>query len=359
MKKVSLVVPVYKIPENALVTCVEGLQCQDYHDIEILLVDDGSPDNCGQVCDKLALLDCRVQVLHKQNGGVSSARNLGLEKASGDYVMFVDADDALHPQAISIMTGIAERTMADIVVCNYKRFYTEIVPFDEIQWDYYEYSEYSKPNELTSMMKKCIVEDGDLGARFNGAPWAKLYSTRLIKDNDIHFDISLIRSQDNHFNFRVFGYASKVCYTPCRLYYYRYLPQSSVNRYRENLIDISSKYINALKDEIDKTPNPEIFDKTFLHARIEKMMEFCGLWLGHPLNTYCLDVKLTKLAECKDKWLYDVNGKSLEMSNMSLRNKSLLCAIIEGNYRKAYLLSKTLFMLRQVYYKLMIIRYRW
>lgn len=94
--KISVIVPVYKV-ENFLDRCVESIVGQTYENLEIILVDDGSPDNCPAMCDKWAEKDGRIKVIHKENGGVSSARNAALDIVSGDYICFVDSDDWIDP----------------------------------------------------------------------------------------------------------------------------------------------------------------------------------------------------------------------------------------------------------------------
>lgn len=108
--KISVIVPVYNV-EKYLEKCVESLLNQSLKDIEIILVDDGSPDKCPQICDEYAKKDCRVKVCHKKNGGLSSARNEGLQHISGEYYMFVDSDDWLDLEACKVTYDYAKRQM--------------------------------------------------------------------------------------------------------------------------------------------------------------------------------------------------------------------------------------------------------
>ena len=94
---ISIIVPVYKV-EKYLEKCVKSIIGQTYKNLEIILVDDGSPDNCGKLCDEFAALDNRIKVYHKENGGLSDARNYGVEKATGKYIGFVDSDDYIHEE---------------------------------------------------------------------------------------------------------------------------------------------------------------------------------------------------------------------------------------------------------------------
>ena len=116
---ISVIIPIYKV-EAYLEKCIESVRDQTYQDIEIILVDDGSPDNCGAVCDRYQKMDERVKVLHKENGGLSDARNKGLDIATGEYVLFVDSDDFIHPNMIELLYYSLQETDADISVCGFK-----------------------------------------------------------------------------------------------------------------------------------------------------------------------------------------------------------------------------------------------
>lgn len=115
---VSIVVPVYKV-EQFLVRCVKSLVAQSYENIEILLIDDGSPDLCGQICDELMQTDSRIRVFHKANGGLSDARNYGTERAIGDFVTYVDSDDFVAPNYVERMMCAQREHDADIVCCDF------------------------------------------------------------------------------------------------------------------------------------------------------------------------------------------------------------------------------------------------
>lgn len=119
--KVSIIVPVYKA-ENYLYCCFDSILAQSYTDFELLLIDDGSPDNCGKICDEYAEKDSRVRVFHVENGGPSRARNIGLDNANGDWVIFVDADDWLE-QGFMAKLGIGDNNLPDIVFWGFNRCY--------------------------------------------------------------------------------------------------------------------------------------------------------------------------------------------------------------------------------------------
>lgn len=117
---VSVVVPIYNV-EKYLIHCVQTIQHQSYKNIEIILVDDGSPDNCGRICDEFAKQDQRVKAIHKQNGGLSDARNAGIDIAAGDYITFIDSDDFIMPDMIETLMNLITDKNTDIAQCNYTR----------------------------------------------------------------------------------------------------------------------------------------------------------------------------------------------------------------------------------------------
>ena len=115
---ISIVVPIYNV-EKYLPKCIESLMSQTYRDIEIILVDDGSNDRCNEICDQYASLDNRIAVVHKKNGGVSTARNAGLQKANGTYIGFVDPDDWVSPDMFQELVEAIETSNAGIAICGY------------------------------------------------------------------------------------------------------------------------------------------------------------------------------------------------------------------------------------------------
>jgi len=124
---ITVIIPVYKV-EQYLHTCLDSVLNQSYNNWELILVDDGSPDNCPVICDEYAAKDKRIKVIHKKNGGVSSARNIALDNTKGDYVTFLDSDDFWHPEYMGILLGMCLKYDADIAQCNFVRGVGKIFP---------------------------------------------------------------------------------------------------------------------------------------------------------------------------------------------------------------------------------------
>lgn len=120
---ISVIVPIYKV-ENYLEKCVETIVNQTYLNLEIILVDDGSPDSCGTICNKLAEKDSRIRVIHKKNGGLSDARNAGIRIATGEYFLFVDSDDFISYSMIETLYKSIKKNNADMAVCGYEKVFS-------------------------------------------------------------------------------------------------------------------------------------------------------------------------------------------------------------------------------------------
>ncbi len=122
--KISIVVPIYNV-EKYLKKCIDSIRVQTFEDFELLLVDDGSPDNCGEICDRYAKEDSRIKVIHKKNGGLSDARNAGIDIARGDYIGFIDSDDFIENDMYQTLYDLVKNADADMAVCGVYNVYTQ------------------------------------------------------------------------------------------------------------------------------------------------------------------------------------------------------------------------------------------
>lgn len=177
---ISVIVPVYKA-EKYLHRCIDSILTQSYTDFELLLIDDGSPDNCGGICDDYAAQDSRIRVFHKENGGVSAARNLGIEKSRGEWITFIDADDYVHPDFLSSLYCCHD---ADIIVGSF-----QLVGTDE-KWDSVLDEHYY---DKDSFVEKVI--EFALTIHYH-TPWAKLFRREIIANNHLCFDEKMHSSED-------------------------------------------------------------------------------------------------------------------------------------------------------------------
>lgn len=177
MAKISVIVPVYKV-EKYLCRCVDSLLQQTYPDLEIILVDDGSPDRCGQICDRYAEAHSHVRVVHKENGGLSSARNAGIAAATGDYIGFVDSDDYVEPEMYAKLYGALAANDADISLCSYTYVDEETGAVDEKM----RQSSPVKDEVLSRIQALEKLNPAAEGNSFYVTAWNKLYKRELFRD---------------------------------------------------------------------------------------------------------------------------------------------------------------------------------
>ncbi len=228
MATISIIVPIYKV-EKYVEDCVRHLTAQTCRDVEILLVDDGSPDNSGAICDRLAATDSRIRVLHKPNGGVSSARNLGLEQASGDYVVFCDADDYPAPDWCEKLLAGMELPNADLAVCEVHLFTDEGV-IGTIS--------FPKDTENGVLPKSAIWPL--YTARLSNGPWNKMYRKRILDENGLRFDTTLKHGEDFYFILKYIDLMpGGIAPVKHPLYYYR----------QDNAGSATSKFMPAMWEQ--------------------------------------------------------------------------------------------------------------
>ncbi len=211
-KLLSIIVPVYNA-EKHLDRCVKSILSQTYGDIELILIDDGSSDACPAMCDSWAGRDWRVRVIHKKNNGASSARNAGLDMASGEYIGFVDADDFAEPDMYETLMKKVLENNADRSGCGY---------FDSSRPD-----EIQVEGKITVLSdRKSIISYSACGKHNN--VWRSVYSKKAI--GKIRFDESLVIAEDWLFNYEVSKNVSVQADTDKRLYHYESAPDSLMSR---------------------------------------------------------------------------------------------------------------------------------
>lgn len=225
--KISIIVPAYKA-EQTIDRCVSSLVAQTYSDVEIILINDGSPDDTLTKCLAWAEKDKRVQVINQPHGGVSAARNNGLQHATGDYITFVDADDWVALEIYEkMMSAAISHEGADVVVCS---FY--FVSGKQIVGKNHVFGHQCLKNEgerLAFFLIKCLTHTVP-EAFLLPSPVNKIYKSSVLKENSIRFDTYLSYAEDNLFNICFLKYAKNIVFIPDHLYYYDLTTVNSLSK---------------------------------------------------------------------------------------------------------------------------------
>lgn len=251
MPEISIIVPVYKV-ELYLRRCIDSILAQTFTDYELILVDDGSPDNCPAICDEYAQKDSRVVVIHMENGGVSAARNSGLDIASGKYVMFCDSDDVVLPQWCEVLyDAICQYPNAFIVADLIRTSCTQ----DTVELT-------ASPTPHGKMLEECSYYQ--LYCRgISAYTYNKVYNRLLVMENNLRFDENRPVAEDVEFNVEYCKLCDRCIYIPEKLYVYCQNPQSAMRKYYNDWLGLN---LNAFYCRVPLIPENDL-------------PEYCDIWL--------------------------------------------------------------------------------
>ncbi len=214
---ISIIIPIYKV-EKYLDRCIKSVVNQTYKNLEIILVDDGSPDSCPNICDKWKIKDNRIIVIHKENGGLSDARNAGLEIATGKYIGFVDSDDFIFEYFVEVLYRNLVNTHSDIIQCSYLTVDDNYLEKEKLISANINIKTFDTKNAL-----KLLIE----GKMLNQVVWNKLYKKELFQE--IHFEYDKL-NEDDFFTYQVFAKCNKITYIDLPLYYYQIRNESIMKK---------------------------------------------------------------------------------------------------------------------------------
>lgn len=224
--KVSIILPIYNV-DKYLSKCLDSILAQTYRDLEIILIDDGSTDDSAKICDEYAKHDKRIVVKHQKNGGVSAARNAGLELATSEFITFIDPDDYVDENHIETLVEVQKRDNSDVVIC--------------------AYNDIRLQNDLvfgTEALRRLLVLQRDLDILI----WNKLYRASLFKNNKIIYPVGRIH-EDNLTTYKVLYFADKVTYIDANSYHY-ISRKGSITKANKLLIQLNERR-NAAIEAID------------------------------------------------------------------------------------------------------------
>lgn len=270
--KVSVILPIYNV-EKYLKKSVQSVQKQTYRNLEIILVDDGSKDSSGKICDELSKEDSRIQVVHKNNGGLASARNSGYQVATGEYVMYIDSDDCVKEDTVKKCVDAIERDESDVVIFGYEKVSEDGNVLEVCSWDNKIYSH----NEMTKRLYRAICEMSF------GYAWNKLYRKSILDKSGVLGDAKVIDREDLVYNMELLKYWNKITYID--YVGYEYLQRSTSLLHNSNLARLNGvEYFVERVHDIDVgEAQGKVFNMVVLHYLADAIIKNI-IW-NNNLNT--------------------------------------------------------------------------
>lgn len=233
MPVISVIVPVYRV-EAYLARCLDSVLAQTYPNWECILVDDGSPDGSGEICDQYAAKDARFRVVHRANGGLSAARNSGMRAASGEWYFFLDSDDWIHPNALALLLSAAEETASEVALCDYIRV-----------------SEWQEPQSVATSPREVLSGEEALQRLYRPHRTKYVIATCKLWKRTLWENFSFPEGrihEDEATAPRLYWRASRVVFLDVPLYYYCYNPSSITTApYSPHRLD----FLTALEEHFD------------------------------------------------------------------------------------------------------------
>lgn len=256
MSKVSIVVPIYNV-EQYLEKCIKSIVDQTYSNLEIILVDDGSKDSSSEICNKWKEEDQRIVVIHKENGGLSSARNAGLEVATGDYIMFEDSDDWLELDIVEKCVERIEKDASDLVIFGYTKVDEKSKNLGSFTFGNDTYTR----EEMAGQLHSRILEMSF------GYAWNKLYRLSVIRESGVVNDGSIIDREDLYFNLQLFSTLNRISFLNKEGYYYLQRKTSLLHNADLARLDNVDIFCNKMREIHwgDEQSETKVYNMVILH----------------------------------------------------------------------------------------------
>lgn len=326
-KLISIIVPVYNV-EKYLENCIDSILKQTYTNFEVILIDDGSTDTSGEICDKYVEKDKRIQVIHSKNGGISKVRNKGIELAKGDYISFIDSDDIVSPKFLEILFTTINESQADISICGFESFYynePNLMQEQNIEKSY----TYTKNTAMKALLEDEIITNH---------LWNKLYKRELwtgitFPDGKKFEDVSVM--------YKIFEKCQKIEYNPITLYYYRRRSDSILGNVNEEML---KDYIDVIQDRnIYLKEHYKTLEKEIECNKINCLLRYHLITVNEPelYNSNIMKVQYEEL--CKEIKNYPLYYKTKEIP-LKLRALTYICC---KNRKMFFYISNLLYKIKK------------
>lgn len=291
---ISVIIPVYNA-EKYLSRCIESILGQTLQTFELILINDGSTDKSGEICNAYTSQDERIKVIHIDNNGPGNARNIGLQNANGEFIQFTDSDDTLQPNYLEVLLYRMEQDHSDLVVCG-SSIIKNNREIDRLTVDELKSIQYATSIEL--FMKLL-----DKGLAYSS--WNKLYRKEVIEQHKIYFGTEFNLGEDALFNISYFKNSKKISFETSVFYEYHQNEGSLVHRYSHYKFEIQSLLYNCLKRLLNGASSKDIMEIMYLYYQYEFTFVFINYYLpGCPMSS--IERKKMLHAIIKDEMVQEI-----------------------------------------------------
>lgn len=318
---ISIIVPVYKVPYNLLTKCLDSLTQQKYVDIEIVIVDDGSPDDCGKICEEYAKKDNRIKVIHQENKGLSGARNTGVKNSSGYWISFVDGDDWLEQDTfVNLMKKVDDSF--DIILFGTIKDY-------KYKWFNYTYGNFLKDGKIYTGAECKLVQKELLNFHSNiGDVSARLFRKSLLTDNNIEHDEDIRQGVEAiDFNLRAFEHAKKIIFIEEFYYHYIFNEFSITNYFSEQKCYITLEGYKKIYNYLQSKDNCDELLKVFYLRVIHNIVATAISGFFSPNNKDSYKNKKIKYLAYFNDGLLQETIKNVDKSKIEKKQRLILYLI--------------------------------
>ncbi len=341
--KISFIIPVYN-SEKYIEKCVNSILQDKNDEIEMILVDDGSKDKSGKICDKLSENDNRIIVIHQKNKGICGARDSALKIAKGEWICFVDNDDILDKNAIPFMMKNMD-SMYDIIYFGFDEFKNDnnIIDEDINKTDRIE--KVFEGDDIIKLQRDCLCRYKDnvplLNLRLLTTPWGKIYRTDFLRENNLVFIEGMRREEDVSFNLMCLAHCRKAKYIDYRLYHYRRFIGSESHSYKNNIIKDALDALMYYKQIIEeKYSNREDLVELYNYRKLWELLYCVVLDSAHSDNPKPYMKKKQDFLNLFEIEEFKYAVDNCDADRLSSHHRILAKAICKKKFRFVCLLEK-------------------
>ncbi len=339
----TAIIPVYKVELEYLDECFKSILAQTFRDFELIIVNDGAPDDVTSFIDAYDFRGADVKIIRQENQGVSVARNAGIDAAKGKYLTFIDADDTITPDKFEGIVSFASENDLEVLMW-------------AVNWNYsdhtYKFSPYTcdipkfTDEQLEEVQLKCMVgilpfyKCPPAGVDASGSAGAKIYNVDFLRRNNLKYTPGLKKSEDMLFNLKVFDLAKSVGFLHRFYYEYRLLDSSATFCYRENGIDVMTPVLNGIREHLESKGKSDLFFQVYYMRCMFFYLESMDMDYLNPNNPKPFRVRIGELAQKSYEEPYATAFRKLSGEYLTFARKIPLFLIRHKMFRVLALFYK-------------------